>query len=94
MEGRVQGSHAGRSHSDQIYIIWWHFTHYKLQTIKLRHHIVTSHLGDSDLGFGDMTCLICDLYYDNLKHLSVPCYFLAPCDKRKHTAHAQKQAAS
>jgi len=28
------------------------------------------------------------------KHLSVPCYFLALCDKRKHTAHTHQQAAS
>jgi len=33
-------------------------------------------------------------YINNGKRLSVPCYFLAPCDKRKHTAHAHQQAAS
>jgi len=33
-------------------------------------------------------------YTNNRKHLSVPCYFLAPCNKRKHTAHAHQQAAS
>jgi len=33
-------------------------------------------------------------YTNNQKRLSVPCYFLAPCDKRKHTAHAHQQAAS
>jgi len=32
--------------------------------------------------------------YNNRKRLSVPCYFLAPCDNRKHTAHAHQQAAS
>jgi len=26
--------------------------------------------------------------------LSVPCYFLAPCNKRKHTAHPHQQAAN
>jgi len=26
------------------------------------------------------------IYTNNWKRLSVPCYFLAPCDKRKHTA--------
>ena len=26
--------------------------------------------------------------YKNRKRLSVPCYFLVPFDKRKHTAHA------
>jgi len=30
--------------------------------------------------------------YNNRKRLSVPCYFLAPCDKRKHTAHAPAPA--
>jgi len=30
----------------------------------------------------------------NRKRLSVPCYFLAPCDKCKHTAHGHQQAAS
>ena len=34
------------------------------------------------------------LLYKNRKRLSVSCYFLAPCDKRKHTAHAHQQAAS
>ena len=33
-------------------------------------------------------------YTNNRKRLSVPCYFLAPCDKRKHTGHAHQQAAS
>jgi len=33
-------------------------------------------------------------YTNNRKRLSVPCYLLAPCDKRKHTAHAHQQAAS
>jgi len=33
-------------------------------------------------------------YTNNRKRLSVPCYFLAPCDKRKHTAHAHQQAAN
>jgi len=33
-------------------------------------------------------------YTNNRKRLSVPCYFLAHCDKRKHTAHANQQAAS
>jgi len=33
-------------------------------------------------------------YINNWKRLSVPCYFLVPCDKRKHTAHAHQQAAS
>jgi len=28
------------------------------------------------------------------ERLSVPCYFLAPCDNCKHTAHADQQAAS
>jgi len=28
------------------------------------------------------------------ERLSVTCYFLAPCDKRKHTVHAHQQAAS
>jgi len=32
--------------------------------------------------------------YKNRKRLPVPCYFLAPCDKRKHTVHAYQQAAS
>jgi len=36
----------------------------------------------------------CISYTNNRKRLSVPCYFLAPCDKRKHTAHAHQQAAS
>jgi len=36
----------------------------------------------------------CVSIYKNGKHLSVPCYFLAPCDKHKHTAHAHQQAAS
>ena len=26
--------------------------------------------------------------------MSVPCYVLAPCDKRKHIVHAHQQAAS
>jgi len=34
------------------------------------------------------------LYTNNRKRLSVQCYFLAPCDKRKHTAYAHQQAAS
>jgi len=34
------------------------------------------------------------ILYHNRKRLSVPCYFLAPCDKRKHTAYAHQQAAS
>jgi len=33
-------------------------------------------------------------YTSNRKCLSVPCYFLSPCDKRKHTVHANQQAAS
>ena len=33
-------------------------------------------------------------YTNNWKRLSVPCYFLAPCDKHKHTAHTHQQAAS
>jgi len=33
-------------------------------------------------------------YTNNQKRLSVPCYFLAPSDKHKHTAHAHQQAAS
>ena len=33
-------------------------------------------------------------YTNNRKRLSVPCYFLAPFDKRKHTGHAHQQAAS
>jgi len=33
-------------------------------------------------------------YTNNWKRLSVPCYFLAPCDKRKHTVRAHQQAAS
>jgi len=32
--------------------------------------------------------------YKNQKRLSLPCCFLAPCDKRKHTAHTHQQAAS
>jgi len=33
-------------------------------------------------------------YTKNRKRLSVPCYFLAPCDKRKPNAHAHQQVAS
>ena len=31
--------------------------------------------------------LVSRSYTNNQKRLSVPCYFLAPCDKRKHTSH-------
>ena len=33
-------------------------------------------------------------YSNNQARLSVTYYFLAPCDKRKHTAHTNQKAAS
>ena len=33
-------------------------------------------------------------YTNNRMRLSVPCYLLAPCNNRKHTAHGHHQAAS
>jgi len=35
-----------------------------------------------------------NLYDKNRQRLFVSCYFLASCEKRKHTAHTRQQAAS
>jgi len=42
----------------------------------------------------DLILIIGSFCQCHCERLSVPCYFLAPCDKRKHIAHAHQEAAN
>jgi len=55
------------------------------------HCTTTTHLLHSSLYTNNLILIIGSVRLCHCERLSVPCYFLAPCDKHKHTALPRSQ---